>query len=83
MKVEREGDVVHLSGHCRVEDAEALAALLQTSGSVSVDVSACDSLHAAVVQVLLAFRARVVGAPAEPFLRSHLVPALARNATAD
>ncbi len=83
MKASRDGDVVYLSGHCRVEDAEALVALLKPSESLVVDVSGCDSLHAAVVQVLLAFGAPVVGAPVEPFLRDRLVPALARTATVD
>ncbi len=79
MKASRDGDVVYLSGHCRVEDAETLAALLQPSEGVAVDISECDSLHAAVVQVLLAFGAPVVGAPIEPFLRDRLFPALART----
>jgi hypothetical protein len=79
MKTSRDGDVIYLSGHCRVEDAEALAALLQPSGGVTVDLSGCDSLHAAVVQVLLSFDAPVVGAPTEPFLRNRLFPALARK----
>ena len=80
MKVSRDGDVVYLSGHCRVEDAETLAALLQPSGGVTVEISGCDSLHAAVVQVLLAFDAPVVGAPIEAFLRDRLLPALNRKA---
>jgi hypothetical protein len=80
VKASRDGDVIHLSGHCRVEDAETLAALLQPSEGVTIDISGCDSLHAAVVQVLLAFDAPVVGAPAEPFLRDRLLPALARKA---
>lgn len=79
MKAIRDGDFVHLSGHCRVEDAEALSALLQPSQGVIVDISGCDSLHAAVVQVLLAFDASVVGAPDAVFLRDHLLPALARK----
>ena len=79
MKASRDGDVIHLSGHCRVEDAETLAALLQPSEGVIVDITGCDSLHAAVVQVLLAFDAPVVGAPVEPFLRDRLFPALVRK----
>ena len=80
MMASRDGDVIHLSGHCRVEDAEALTALLQPSEGVIVDISGCDSLHAAVVQVLLAFDASVVGEPAESFLRDRLLPALVRKA---
>lgn len=83
MKVSRDGDVISLSGHCRVEDAETLVALLQPSKAVLVDLSACDSVHAAVVQVLLAFGATVAGAPVEPFLRHRLLPALAQGAAVD
>ncbi|WP_454715649.1 hypothetical protein [Caulobacter segnis] len=79
MKAYRDGDVVYLTGHCRVEDAETLAALLQPSEGVIVDISGCDSLHAAVVQVLLAFDAPVVGEPAESFLRDRLLAALIRK----
>jgi hypothetical protein len=81
MKVLRDGDVIYLSTHCRVEDAEALAALLQPLEGVTVDVSGCDSLHAAIVQVLLVFGASVRGAPVDPFLRDRLVPALVRTET--
>jgi hypothetical protein len=80
MRASHDDGVVYLSGHCRVEDAETLAALLQPSEGVTVDISGCDSLHAAVVQVLLAFDAPVVGAPVDPFLRNRLLPALIRKA---
>ncbi len=81
MKVSRDGEVIFLAGHCRVEDAETLVALLKPSEGVSLDISGCDSLHGAVVQVLLAFNAIVIGTPVDPFLRSVLLPALAGSTT--
>ncbi|NQE64282.1 hypothetical protein [Caulobacter sp. RHG1] len=82
MNIIRDGDVIALQGHCRVEDAEPLAALLHESPGATLDVSACESLHSAVVQAILAFGVPIVGQPAEPFLASLLIPALARSATA-
>ncbi len=82
MKTTRDGDVIALHGHCRVEDAEVLAGLLHGAPGVSLDVSACESLHSAVVQAILAFGVPVSGAPADLFLRDLLVPALAGAATA-
>ncbi|WP_184719144.1 hypothetical protein [Caulobacter sp.] len=82
MNIIRDGDVIALQGHCRVEDAEALATLLHEASGATIDVSACESLHSAVVQAILAFGGPVVGRPVDPFLASLLIPALARSATA-
>lgn len=78
MSFRQVGDVIHIEGHCRVEDAETLVALLQKSRNLTIDVSTCESLHAAVVQTILAFECPVVGAPTDGFLHKLLSPALAR-----
>lgn len=78
MSVSAVGDVIYLQGSCRVEDAETLVALLQKPRKVTLDVSTCESLHAAVVQAILAFDGRIVGAPTEGFLGKLLIPALGR-----
>lgn len=78
MSLRPDGDVIHIEGYCRVEDAERLTALLQGSEKRTVDVSACEGLHAAVVQTLLAFGCDIVGEPTESFLSNLLKPALAR-----
>jgi hypothetical protein len=75
--VRLDGDTIRLEGACRVEEAEPLTALLQT-GVRPVDLSACESLHAAVAQVLLAFAPPLSGAQGDGFLARHLAPALAR-----
>lgn len=54
MGVIRSDGVVRLVGLCRVEDAEPLAAMLQLEPGLHLDMSACEGLHAAVLQVLLA-----------------------------
>jgi hypothetical protein len=48
-----------------------------------VDISACEWLHGAVVQTLLALGPRLQGTPASPFLRDLLRPALLRSTLAD
>ncbi|MBO9544611.1 hypothetical protein [Caulobacter sp.] len=79
MSISAVGDVIYLQGPCRVEDAETLVALLQKSRKVTLDVSTCESLHAAVVQAILAFEGQIVGAPTNGFLGEFVVPALGRT----
>lgn len=68
--------IIRLQGVCRVEEAETLTALLQGNPGAGVDLSACTGLHAAVLQVMLAFGPAVFGEPDDTFLRS-LLPSLA------
>ncbi|RAK57547.1 hypothetical protein [Phenylobacterium deserti] len=75
MTVRLDGEIVRLEGPCRVEEAETLVALLQ-AGERGVDLSRCQSVHGAVVQVLVAFAPRLVGEPDDQFLRDLLLPAL-------
>jgi hypothetical protein len=77
MTVLRDGDRIRLSGLCRVEDAEPLTALLQGFEDSTLDLSACEGLHAAVAQAILAFRPKIVGTPGDVFLRDRLLSALA------
>nr|WP_295107593.1 hypothetical protein [uncultured Caulobacter sp.] len=79
MSLRLEGDVVLIEGHGRVEDAETLVGFAQGQNRVVLDLSACESLHGAVVQAILAFECVVVGQPTDAFLRDLLAPALARN----
>lgn len=76
MTVARDGSLILLQGVCRVEDAEPLTALLQSISDSTLDLSACEGLHAAVAQAILAFRPRIIGVPGEPFLRDRLLPVL-------
>ena len=72
---------VGLEGSCPVEDAEALLQILLASPNASVDWSACEWAHTAVIQVLLAARITPVGEPKGAFLRDHLARVLERGAT--
>lgn len=78
MSLRRDGDVIYFEGHCRVEDAEVLVTLIEPSNDVQLDLTACESLHAAVAQAILVFGCQIVGAPGNGFLKDHLAPALAQ-----
>ncbi len=65
--------VIRLEGHCPVEDAETLLEALQGGGAPSLDLGGCCSVHTAVLQLLLASRARVLIPPADALL-ARLLP---------
>lgn len=67
--------VVALRGRCPSADAETLFAHL-SAGRRSVDWQDCEMAHAAVIQVLLATRADLIGSPRGEFLRRFVEPAL-------
>jgi hypothetical protein len=79
MSVDLDGDVIRLSGACGVQDAEALLALVQFDRQRSVDISDATYLHAALVQVLLAFKPPVSGSSADPFITAWLAVILGHS----
>ena len=76
MTATAEGGIIRLSGVCRVEDAETVLSMILSGPGRAVDVGAVTHLHAAVLQVLLAHRPPLVGAPADLFVRNCLTPLL-------
>lgn len=61
--------IVVLSGECQSEDAEPLQRYLLADPVPTVDWRTCETLHAAVFQVLLVARPNMVGPPQADFLR--------------
>ncbi|MDP4300439.1 hypothetical protein [Leptothrix discophora] len=61
-----------LEGHVAVDDAEALAQWLLKQPSPAVHLGKCEHLHAAVLQVLLALRPRLVKPPTDALLAGVL-----------
>lgn len=80
MSISSSDETILLLGDCRVEEAEALAGLLQAKAR-PVDLGGCASMHAAVAQVLLAFAPPLRGRPEDAFLAEFLAPALTAAAT--
>jgi hypothetical protein len=72
---------VELAGSCPVEDAEVLLQYLLATPEASVDWSACEWAHTAVIQVLLAARIAPSGTPKGGFLRNHLGRVLDRGSS--
>ena len=72
MTVAIDQGVVRLCGRCTAEDAELLLNHL-VGGCREVDLTGCDYLHGAVVQLLMAARPAIVGEPAK-FLGDWVIP---------
>lgn len=74
MSVRRDdnGKVV-LEGNCPVEDAEPLLQLLQSTPGASCDLTRCNHLHTAVVQVILAAQPALIGPSADPWVERWIV----------
>lgn len=61
-----------LEGAVGAEDAEALSDWLRAHNAPAVHLGKCEQVHAAVLQVLLALRPRIVAPPAERWLAAAL-----------
>ena len=80
MSVEVEGAVLRLSGRCSAAEAEAVLAAL-AAGASQVDLSGCEHMHAAVLQLLMAAQVEVAGR-SDGFIGQWLLPVL-RGPAAD
>ncbi len=76
MSVELRDDIICLQAPSLPADAESLLNLLQGNPEPTLDLSASGHLHAAVLQVLLAFRPFILGEPDDPLFRDWLEPLL-------
>jgi len=76
MTVLLEAGKISLRENCPVEDAERLLILLQKNPDCPVDIGDATHLHAAVLQVLMAFRREVIGRSHDPFLQKWIAPVL-------
>lgn len=61
-----------LEGHVGADDAEALALWLREQNAPAVQLRKCEHVHAAVLQVLLALRPRVLTPPPGRWLAQAL-----------
>lgn len=73
MSVRVEEGVIHLTGRCLAEDAEALLVALQEGPERIVNLAEAQRLHLAVVQLLLATRPQIRGVAGNTFLPAHVV----------
>ena len=76
MTVVIEDALIKIDGVARVEDAETLLAALQMAPVRPINLAACRDVHAAVLQVLLAYQPAVTGFGENPALAEWLSPLL-------
>ena len=82
MSVRVENDTIRLEGACLVDDAEALLTAFQ-EGCRQVDLGSATRLHLAIVQLLIAFRPKVLVVPDNSFLKLHLLPLFEQSPRGD
>ena len=61
-----------LEGLVGVDDAEGLSNWLRERNAPAVHLGQCEQVHAAVLQVLLALKPRIVAPPADAWLAAAL-----------
>ena len=71
---------IELVGACPSSDAEPLLQLLLADRGATVDWRECRSAHAAVVQVLLAVKPKLLGLPVGAVLKDWVAPAMTHSA---
>lgn len=76
MSVRVADGIIVLEGRCRIEEAETLLGHLLENGDRPVDLSGCETMHSAVVQILMAAKSAISGRPIDPFLCAYILPLL-------
>ena len=71
MTLRSEQGRIVLEGRCRIEDAETLLSALQLSPDSVVEIDAAETLHTAVLQVLMAAKPIITGISRHEFLARH------------
>ena len=77
MSVALDARKIVLRGDCPIEDAEPLLVILQNHADHPVDMEDATNVHAAVLQILLAFKRDLIGGSRDSFLQEWIVPVLA------
>lgn len=77
MPVRYEASCAVFEGACTVEEAGDLAAWLTAAPGRSVDLAECSTIHAAILQCLMALAPPVIAPPRDALLARWLAPVLA------
>ena len=72
MTISRRGKILKLTGVIGVEDAEIIYAELERQSFTKVDLSSCEYLHCAVLQMVLVFNISIHKYPQQPILANWL-----------
>jgi len=76
MTMEIKDGVLHCAGTLAVDDAEQLLQLVLDAEQPGADLSACEHVHSACLQVLMAARIRVTAWPEQAVLAAWLRAAI-------
>lgn len=76
MTVTLEENAITLTGACGVEEVEDLVKYLECRPDLPVDLGAATTIHTALWQALMVFKAPVSGTPTSPFAAGQVLPAL-------
>jgi anti-anti-sigma regulatory factor len=76
MTMEMKDGVLHCAGTLAVDDAEQLLQLVLEAENLAADLSACEHVHSACLQVLMAARIRVTAWPEQAVLGAWLRAAI-------
>lgn len=79
MTIQFKDGVLHCSGVLAVDDAEALLTQLAGHEQAGIDLSACEHVHSACLQVLMAAQCDITGWPQSATLADWLRAALAAS----
>jgi hypothetical protein len=72
MPMTTDGALARLAGQVTIEEAETLAAWLRSTPDGALDLSDCETLHSAVLQVLLAAAPPIAAPPSAAWLAALL-----------
>jgi hypothetical protein len=72
MPMTTDGALARLAGQITIEEAEPLAAWLRDTPGATLDLSACEAVHGAVLQVLLAAAPAIAVPPSVAWLAALL-----------
>ncbi|HEY2780265.1 MAG TPA: hypothetical protein VGI90_05810 [Steroidobacteraceae bacterium] len=67
---------IALEGSCPSEDAEVLLQHLASTPAATIDLGRCESAHTAVIQVLMAFKPKLLKVPRDNSMWRWVHPVL-------
>jgi hypothetical protein len=79
MPIHYRDDRAVFEGRCEPEEADALLEWLRLASAPAADLSACQDLHTALAQLLIAARVRLAAAPPDRLLEACLCNATAHD----
>lgn len=79
MSIKYTNNIAYLQQTCTVEEAEQLLAWFQSHPKGKINLKACEHLHTAILQVLLAVNPVITAEPQNKQLKTCLKLALQRS----